>query len=240
MVIYLLTPSWSPDVSSSYRFDLSLWRGAQMQSEHPDRLWAVSCEKILSVRGLSLFLSDHYNSVCMCTCPWDVLYSRLYKHSVPFFFKGTTEIGWLLSSPVCTFSADADVGFHGNVTRDGEWEASMVPSSNHSLESPLCFFFVNHWDVCWSPCRPCCSCSQCQAGQWLWPGTRSEITSAWLFSAAWQSHVVLFWQGMEVSRGFQKGPLKKKKGLWQLRRSFPVTFIWPAMLTQCLALLQLS
>lgn len=127
MVIYLSTSSWSPDVSSSYRLDLSLWRGAQMQSEHPDRLWAVSCEKILSVRGLSLFLSDHYNSVCMCTCPWDVLYSRLYKHSVPFFFKGTTEIGWLLSSPVCTFSADADVGFHGNVTRDGEWEASMAP-----------------------------------------------------------------------------------------------------------------
>lgn len=142
------------------------------------------------------------------------------------------------------FSADADVGFPGNVTRDGEREASMVPSSSHSLEFQLCFFFVNYWDVCWSPCRPCCSCSQGQAEHWLWTGTRSDITSAWLFSAAWQSHVILFWQGMEVRRLAEVSRKvtkeKKKERLWQLRRSFPVTFIWPAMLMQCLAFLQLS
>lgn len=87
----------------------------------------------------------------------------------------------------------------------------MVPSSSHSLQSPLCYFFVNYWDVFWSPCLPCCSCSQCQAEHWLWTGTWSEITSAWLFSAAWHSHAILFWQGMEVSRSFQRGHLKEKK-----------------------------
>lgn len=113
----------------------------------------------------------------------------------------------VLSRAFPEFRADVDVGFHGNVTRDDEREASMVPSFSHSLQSPLCYFFVNYWDVCWSPCRPCCSCSQCQVEHWLWTGTWS-----WLFSAAWHSHVILFWQGMEVSRSFHKGHLKKKKG----------------------------
>lgn len=120
----------------------------------------------------SVFISfRHRNSpvsVCMCTYSWYVLCTGLYSHSVTFFFL-RHNWDWLtlvfssLIFRVHSLSSEfsADVGFHGNVTSDGadgEWEAGMLSSSKHPLESPLSFFFVNYWDVCRSPCHPYCSC----------------------------------------------------------------------------------